>query len=195
MRFRRRSRLESLLEDYCDGALDDAARGALERRLAADARARALLQEMRDARAALHALRERPAPLFDDAVFARIRGGIVAERFAKKPVLPLESGSARFYRRLAMAATLLFAVTASFLATRKEGPGTSPAGIGPLTPAPTAEERGREPIEELIRRAARPGGLSGAEYAELLRELGMDPRDAVLGRLLVPISEPSPSWR
>jgi len=199
MRFPRRSRIDSLLEEFCAGELDAAAAAEVERRIRDEPLVRARYEEILDAREALRALRERPAPAPDETVFARIRASIQADRFAKRPHLPLEAQGARFYRGLALAATLLFAVTASFLATRGEGAG--PAPITGTTRPPVAGGLALDPmpspattIEAIIARAQR-GEISGAEYKQLLADLGLAPDDAVYSPMMVPISAESQSWR
>ena len=130
----RTSRLTQLLNDYVAGDLDADGRAAVERELASDPTARALLDEVREAHDALCVLRDRPEPPHraEDAL-PRIQAAIAAHGFTDRPVLPLEGEGTRYYRRLAMAATLLFAVTAGAFALYSSGGGDTPPVATPET--------------------------------------------------------------
>jgi hypothetical protein len=162
----RRSRLESLLHDYVAGDLDGDARRELEQRLEREPDTRALLEEVRSAHEALRTLGARvepPVPL------PHIQAAIAAHRFDSKPVLHLQSEGTRFYRRLAMAATLLFAVTAGLFTYNRLSPTPKPHD-----PRPSAEDRG---LERFIEIGGRRDGISAEEFIRLLDEMQKDPRE------------------
>lgn len=143
----RKSRLESLLHDYVANDLGDAERRDIEQRLAADPKARALHDEVRAAQDALKLLRHRPEPpVTGRDVFPAIQAAISAQAFEPRPRLVLEGLGTRYYRRLAIAATLLFAVTVGYLSFANrggEGPGVvSPPGRPPLPVARNVVELG-----------------------------------------------------
>lgn len=135
----RRSRLDSLLHDYAAGDLDEAARAEVERLLAGDPRARALFEEICRAREALALLRERPdPPIGAQEALPAIRAAIAADRFVRRPRLSLESFGARYYRRLALAACAMLAVTVGLLVLHDGTP--APAAPAPQgTPTVTVE--------------------------------------------------------
>jgi len=168
----RRSRLTQTLHDYVAGDLDAAKRAAVEQRLASDPVAQALLEEIRDAHEALCVLRDRPAPprLAEDAL-PHIHAAIAAEGFSRRPVLSLEGGGTRYYRRLALAATVLFAVTAGLFAYKfAGGDGAAPAEPAaniPTTQDVSAVDRGLEPY--LLEAGSRPDGISAEELFEHLK--------------------------
>lgn len=184
----KRSRLESLLHDYVAGDLDGDARREVERRLEREPGTRALLEEVRSAHEALQTLRGRnepPVPL------PTIQAAIAAHRFEGKPVLHLRSEGTRFYRRLAMAATLLFAVTASlFTYNRLSRPDATPEAP-PLVvkdvDRPSASERG---LERFIEIGGERDGITAAELIRRLEEMKKDPRELRVtpGYNVLPIS-------
>ncbi|MGQ0612418.1 MAG: anti-sigma factor family protein [Planctomycetaceae bacterium] len=192
----RRSPLESRLHDHAAGDLDPSEAAALERRLGEDPAARALQEEVLAAREALRSLRERPEPPAPaDEALARIRAAIAADRLAPRPYLPLEGQGARFYRRLALAATLLFAITAGFLAASPRGEPAAPPAVlavpAPLAPPPPPEARGID----LLVDAGRHGGLTAREYLEMLRRLGVSEHDTIYSPMMVPVTAESSHWR
>lgn len=155
----RRSRLEAHLHDYVAGDLGDALRRDVERKLETDPAARALFEEVRAAQGALRLLRERPEPpVAARDVFPGIRAAIAAQAFEPRPRLALEGLGTRYYRRMAVAATLLFAVTVGYL---------SFAGGGAVAPPPPLP-----PSSPIARGAVELGGLregiTPAEYIRLL---------------------------
>jgi anti-sigma-K factor RskA len=173
----RRSRLQTILHDYVAGDLDETARRDIERRIRKEPQVRALLDEVRAAHDALLTLRERPEPPVsaEDAV-AGIQARLVSTRFEARPKLHLESQGTRFYRRLALAASLLFALTAGFFAyssLQPEDPEVTTAPPVAADARPTAAERGLEPFVA----AGRRGGMTAEEYVRKLRELGIRPAD------------------
>ncbi|MHC4134559.1 MAG: hypothetical protein ACYTDU_04805 [Planctomycetota bacterium] len=179
----RRSRLESLLHDYVAGDLDGDARREIERRLEREPDTRALLEEVRSAHEALQTLGARvepPVPL------PHIQAAIAAHRFDRKPVLHLRSEGTRFYRRLAMAATLLFAVTAGlFTYNRLSRPTPEPpATIGD---APSVEVRG---LERFLEIGGLRDGITAEELIRRLNEMKKDPRELRVtpGYNVVPIA-------
>lgn len=167
----RRSRLESLLHDYAAGDLQGDARREIEHRIEREPDTRALYEEVRAAHEALQTLRARAEP---PVPLPHIQAAIAAHRFDQKPVLQLRSEGTRFYRRLAMAATLLFAVTAGlFTYSRFSRP--APAQPGPTSPdRPTAKDRGLESFVEI---GGRRNGITAEELLRRLAEIEKDPRE------------------
>lgn len=155
-------KLERLLQDYVAGDLDRARRAEIEALLERDADARALHDEIAEAHAALTALRERPEPPVGarDALPA-IQVAIATHQFEPKPKLYMDGSGRRFYQRLALAATLLLAVTVGLFAWNRGEP--TPATP---EPRPSAEERGILPAEDL-------GGMDGLAYLEHLKKRGL----------------------
>ncbi len=188
MRFLR-SPLEQQLAEYLAGELDADACASVEALLARDAAARALLEELRAARSALLLLRERPAPALEARqVLPRIEAAIAAQAFERRPRLFLEGMGVRTYRRLAVAATLLCAVSLGLWWSGRGGdvPRTPDPSVG----APAASER---PLRRILER----GEMSGAEYLRLLDEIGAEPGDLrdVPFDDVIPISLLAPSPR
>jgi anti-sigma-K factor RskA len=179
----RRSRLESLLHDYVAGDLDGEARREVERRLEREPSTRRLLDEVRAAHEALQTLRARPEP---PVPLPHIQAAIAAHRFDSKPVLQLRSEGTRFYRRLAMAATLLLAVTAGlFTYNRLSRP--------PALPEVTTVKDGppQEPgLESFLEIGGRRDGISAEELIRRLEEMKKDARELRVtpGYNVVPIS-------
>jgi hypothetical protein len=132
----RRSRLEALLHDYAAGDLGEAGRRDVERLLESDPHARGLLDEIEAAQGALRLLRERPEPPVSGRdVFPRIQAAIAVQGFEQRPKLSLEGIGTRYYRRLAIAATLLLALTLGFFAFRDAPAGGGDIGVrGPILP-------------------------------------------------------------
>lgn len=183
----RRSRLESLLHDYVAGDLDGDARREIERRLEREPATRALFEKVRSAHEALQTLRGRAEP---PVPLPHIQAAIAAHRFEGKPVLHLRSEGTRFYRRLAMAATLLFAVTAGlFTYNRLTRPLPAPEGpsIVVKDDRPSADERGLEPF---IEDGSRRNGITAEEFLRRIHELKKDPRELRVtpGYNVLPIS-------
>jgi len=159
----RRSRLEALLHDYVAGDLGEAERRDVERKLETDPTARSLYEEVRSAHDALSLLRERPEPpVAARDVFPGIQAAIAASAFEPRPRLALEGLGTRYYRRIAIAATLLFALTVGYISLAGRGEGT-PVDTRP--PQPVVERRAT-PIELGTRRE----GISAAEFIRLLEE-------------------------
>ena len=158
----RRSRLKSLLHDYVAGDLDEAARADVERLLARDPEARALLEEVRGAHEALASLRDRPdPPVRADEVLPAIQAAIADQRYERRPRLHLEGQGARFHRRLALAASVLFAATVALLLA-----GRDPAEVP--GPAPTeVSEREISPFTE----------MDAETLFEMLEREGLDPEE------------------
>lgn len=184
-----RNRFEQLLEEYVAGDLDASARADVEARLADDAGARARLAEIRAAHDALALLRDRPEPpaRFDDA-WPKIQIEIQRSGALRKPPLYLEGEGTRFYRRVAVGATLLFAVTVGLLAWTRLGGGADGGGGGATDGArsapvadtpPTPAERGMTPFIE----SGRQGGIDGIEYLRMRKKLGYTATDL---RVLTP---------
>ncbi|MGH7163569.1 MAG: hypothetical protein ACREID_08795 [Planctomycetota bacterium] len=179
-----------MLHEYAAGELDAPARAEVERLLRSDPRAHALLEEIERAHGALQARRDRPEPpVSAEDVIPRIRAAIAAQRFAPKPRLYLEGEGTRLYRRVAMAATFLLAVSVSFLATRRG----ELAPRAPSTGDAASPDRG---IGLLIDAGVR-GGMSADEWFDLLRDEGMKPEEAVVTPLetVFPVSAESPRRR
>jgi len=185
----RRSRLESLLHDYVAGDLDGDARREIELHMEREPSTRALLDEVRAAHDALQTLRERAEP---PVPLPHIQAAIAAHRFDSKPVLHLRSEGTRFYRRLAMAATLLFAVTAGlFTYNRLSRPESPPRPAPPLTvfdpDRPSAEDRG---LERFVEIGSSRDGITAEELIRRLEELKKDARELRVtpGYNVVPIA-------
>jgi anti-sigma factor RsiW len=196
----RRFHLESMLHDFLTGECDEATRLEVESLLERDAKARALLEEMRDAHEALQLLRNRPAP---QAPVDDIRRAIASHVFAGKPEPVMTAWGTRFYKRVAAAAVLLcgasvgFAVhhslstpapnalerpasTDSSAASRNTGSGNAPEATvrAPSETIPPASERGRP--------------VRGIDAFELMSKTNgnlvtVTPTDAVM-----PLYEPQP---
>jgi len=140
--------LESKLHDYMTGACDEATRAEIEALLARDAKARALLEEMRAAHEALLMLRDRPTP---EAPLDRIRTAIASGVFAGKPQPDMEAWGTRFYKRVAAAAVLTCGVSLGILAQHSL---RSEAPTAPVVPAPEpgVDVAGEISAFELMRR-------------------------------------------
>lgn len=168
----KRSRL-SLLENYVAGDLDAAGRLEVEELLERDPALRDRLAEMEAAHDALSVLRDRPEPpVRAHDVLPAIQAAISSQSFAPREKLYLESPTTRFYRRAALAATLLFAVTAGLFVVRAmRTDDTAAHDESPLVidNKPTPAERGLEPFLD----AARGGPINGEQYRRLLE--GQDP--------------------
>ena len=173
----KRSRL-TLLENYVAGDLDAAGRLEVEEMLERDPALRDRLVEMEAAHDALSVLRDRPEPpVRAHDVLPAIQAAISAQSFAPRQKLYLESPATRFYRRAALAATVLFAVTAGlfvFRAMRADEPGVRDDPPLLIDNKPTATERGLEPFLD----AARRGPIDGEQYRRLLE--GRDPERVFL---------------
>lgn len=162
MKSRKSRQLEDRLHDYVAGDLDETAAAEIEEQLTKDPEARALCDKVRAAHDALASLRERPAPpVAASDVLPAIQAAIAAERFQARPRLPLEGQGTRFYRRLAVAATLLCAASLSLLALNRSS-----------EPTITIDNPDRPPIEDRIRLP-----MSAADYLKLLEEEGVQPQD------------------
>jgi len=157
----RRSRLERLIEDYVAGDLDEAAARELEQRIAGDKKARALCERARDAHEALATLRERPEPpVGADEVLPAIRAAIAEGQFAPRPRLELEGQGARYYRRIAMAASILFAATAGILIAMgafRDSPAPRALYVEPLPAEVAPLEVNAYELMERLRREGRSG--------------------------------------
>ena len=154
----RRSRLESLLHDYVNGDLGEAECREVKQRIEADPKARALHEEVRAAQGALRLLRERPEPpVAARDVFPAIQAAIAARAFEPRPQLALEGLGTRYYRRLAIAATLLFAVTVGYISIR-----------GSDAPPPPAPPSSSAPAESPIDLGGRREGITAEEFLSLL---------------------------
>jgi len=196
----RRSQLQTLLHAYAAGDLNAAARTEVEKIAAGDASVRALLKEARAAHEALASLRRRPEPpVRAEEVIPLIQASLVSNGFEPRPKLYLESRRSRFYRHLALAASLLCAVTVGlFVTDRIEGPGRSGADAArssrPAAARPSAAERNLEPFLEAGRRRE---GLSAAEWARMLKRMGVHPADLRFSApaAAVPISSELPEDR
>jgi len=168
--------LESLLQDYLDGDLDGdldgAARASVEERLARDPAARARLDEMRAAREALGMLRTRKPP---PPPLEHIQTRIAAVGFAPRPALPLDGEGTRFYRRMALAATALLAVTIGLWSFDKLGPGE---------PAPAAEAGPQAPsagtsrdLHMVVEFGRDENGITADRWLRELERVGIRPSD------------------
>lgn len=157
----RRSRLESLLHDYVNGDLGEAECREVKQRIEADPKARALHEEVRAAQDALRLLRDRPEPpVAARDVFPAIQAAIAARAFEPRPQLALEGLGTRYYRRVAIAATLLFAVAVGYISIRGSTSVAPPPPKPPSSSIPTAS-----PLDLGGRRE----GISGEEFLSLLR--------------------------
>jgi anti-sigma factor RsiW len=166
----RRSRLEALLHDYVAGDLGDAERRDVEGRLASDPKARALLDEVRAAQDALHLLRDRPEPPVSARdVFPGIQAAIAAQVFEARPRLALEGLGTRYYRRIAIAATLLFAVTVGYISIGSSGTTEPVRNAAPEAP-PMLSATGA------VELGSRREGITAEEFFRLL-ESTSDPSD------------------
>jgi len=191
MRFLR-SRTIERLHDYVAGDLDEASAAELERLLGRDPEMRAEFERIRESHEALRLLRDRPEPPMAAAdALPRIRAAIAAERFAPRARLYLESPATRVYRRLALAATFLLAVTVAYFASRDPAAPAAPPARA-LVPPPPPEGR----LTRLVEAGTR-GGMSAAQLLEMLDAAGYEDADAVFrGRgTVLPASSPAPERR
>ncbi|MFI5402512.1 MAG: anti-sigma factor family protein [Planctomycetota bacterium] len=171
----RRSRLEALLQDYVAGDLGDAQRRDVERRVDSDPKARAILEEVRAAQDALSLLRDRPEPPVSARdVFPQIQAAIAAHAFEPRPRLALEGLGTRYYRRLAIAATLLFALTVGFFSLRgsTETAVDRSAVVAPPPPADLSVAG----VTSAVEAGSRRDGISAEEFFRLLAQT-RDPND------------------
>lgn len=192
----RKSRLTTLLQDYVAGDCTGEQAAEVERLIREDADVRRLLDECRGAHEALRTLRDRPAPFLgaEDAIPA-IRAAIARDAFQEKPRLFLEGEGTRFYRRLAAAALLLFAVSISLLAlNRLNDPGTTPPPVVEEPSAPVPPER-RPGIELILDKLDKREPMTAEELFKLAEEAGINlgetvytPQDTVVP---VPVSAES----
>ncbi len=158
----RRSRLEALLQDYVAGDLGEPDRREVEQRIDADPKARALHEEVRAAQDALRLLRDRPEPpVAARDVFPRIHAAISAQAFESRPHLALEGLGTRYYRRIAIAATLLFAVTVGYISIRSSG--TTVITPPPPPPSPVA-------VKGAVELGSRREGITAEEFFRLLAQ-------------------------
>lgn len=166
----RRSRLEALLHDYAAGDLGEADCREVERLLASDPKARALLDEIEAAQGALHLLRDRPEPRVTGRdVFPRIQAAIAAQGFEARPHLPLEGIGTRYYRRLAIAATLLLALTIGLFSIR--GPGKADGVVDRMAPEAPSDLSAMSALDLGRRRE----GIPAADFLRWLKGTS-DPR-------------------
>ncbi len=185
----RKSRLNHLLQDYVAGDCTDEQAAEVRNLLAEDGKARALYEEMRAAHEALQTLRDRPAPAVSaDNALPHIRAAITRDAFRQKPQLFLEGESTRFYRRLAAAALLLFAVSISLLALNRVSGNDGTVVV--REPAPSVPPENRPGIELLL--GEKP--MSAEELLKLHEQLGLDPNYAYTPHF-VSISTPLPESR
>jgi len=183
----------ALVQDYVAGDLSQEEAGEVEALLRTDPKARALCDEARAAHDALATLRDRNEPPVTAAdILPKIQMAISADQFRARPRLDLEGEGTRFYRRLAIAATLLFAVSATLLGVHRF---SRPGGNGPVQDNPVVvttppSERGIEMILDLDNPDTR-------ELLERYRELNLDPVATFYtpGNLTVPISVALPESR
>lgn len=151
----RRSRLESLLFDYVNGDLDEPSCREVEHLIETDPKARTLHEEVRAAQGALRLLRERPEPpVAARDVLPGIQAAIALSAFEAKPRLVLEGLGTRYYRRVAVAATLLFALTVGYFSF--SGSGTAPPPPPRRPTAPTV-------VRGALELGSRREGISAAE--------------------------------
>ena len=190
-----RFRRQALLQDYVAGDLSQEEAGEVEALLRADPKARALCDEARAAHDALTVLRDRSEPPVTAAdVLSNIQMAIATDQFRARPRLDLQGEGTRFYRRLAIAATLLFAVSATLLGvhrfSRSGGNGNGDVQNSPVVVTTPPSERGIEMILNLDDPDTR-------ELMERYRELKLDPVETFYtpGNLTVPISVPLPESR
>ena len=189
--------LRDTLHDYVAGDLNEANARAMEDRIERDPKVRKLYEEIRDTHEALLLMRERPEPpVSADDVLPRIRAAIASSSFESRPQLLLEGTGTRFYRRLAIAATLLCAATAVLFVLQGRDEPTGETYAAPERPS--AGDRGlvRWDPAPFVEAGSR-GSLDGFEYIELLerhgkraREVSFTPTDQV-----VPVAAGTPDQR
>jgi hypothetical protein len=129
-----------------------------------------------------------------DDVLPRIQAAIAAGAFQARPRLYLEAQGTRFYRRMALAAAVLCAVTAGLFAWNRLGDATGPTGTTPAVPpayvnTPSASERG------LLRYSSEP--VDGLEWIRELERAGLedDAPALVAHDTIVPITDGSDGRR
>jgi anti-sigma-K factor RskA len=161
--------LRDLLHDYVAGDLDESNARAIRARIDREPKVRKLYEEIRETHAALLAMRERPEPpVSAEEVLPGIRAAIASNAFESRPQLLLEGTGTRFYRRLAIAATLLCAVTAGLLVLQGNDE-PEPESLD----RPTATERGLMPWDpDPFVEAGSRGSLDGFQYIQMLERHG-----------------------
>ncbi len=177
--------LRTLLYDYLAGELDEAGRAVVEDRLAHDASVRAEFDEMRAAQEALGTLRERvapPPPL--DHIQTRINHGDLDHGgFDPRPALPLDGEGTRFYRRLALAATVLLAVTVGLWSFDKLGSNGSTSldagatGRTGNTPVLRNLHRPSRNLHRVVEFGRNEHGISAERFLRELERVGIRPSE------------------
>jgi anti-sigma factor RsiW len=176
----RRSRLEALLHDYVAGDLGETERREVERMLESDPQARALLEEVEAAQGALRLLRDRPEPPVSGRdAFPQTQAAIASQVFEARPKLSLEGIGTRYYRRLAIAAMLMLALTIGIFSIRGSGKADV---IKRVTPEAAPDFSALSPLDL----GRRPQGIPAADFLRFLertsdpRSLRIEPVDNVI---------------
>ncbi|MHC4957229.1 MAG: anti-sigma factor [Planctomycetota bacterium] len=180
------------LHDYVAGELPADEVRALEARIASDDKVRELHDEIRAAHEALVSLRERPAPPVSGAdALPNIRAAIARESFEARPKLYMDGSGRRFYQRVAMAATLMLAVTLGFFAATRGGDQSADVVAQPAPVRPNAHVRGIVPV------VAGEQGIDAATLFDLLKKSGQNPEDlrTTPNRGMIPVSDGLPERR
>lgn len=178
-------RLSMTLHDYVAGDLSKEQRAAIEKRIENEPRVRALYEEILEAHNALTSLRDRPEPpVSAEDVLPRIQAAITAQKYQDRPSLFMDGAGRRYYRRIAMAATVLLAVTVGLLVARNDNvEPAAPATPDGLDARPTADVRG-------LVDAASAGPLDALTVIEMLKKAGNKPNLVfTLNEGVLPVSE------
>ena len=166
-----RDELEFQISQYLDGTLGEADGSALEARLAADADARALLDEYRRLDVVLKAA---PLPAVDwDALSAQICGAVAEQE--PQPARSYRIGTFRTVAGLAMAACVLIGLGLGIRLLQR--PYTGPtSGAGTIAVAPS-----NAPVEIVVVDAT-PTSAAPAASAEPLAGLAVGPATSLQDR-------------
>ena len=167
-------RLTSILQDYVAGDLDKKQSAAIEQRIEKEPRVRALHEEILEAHNALTSLRERPEPpVSAEDVLPRIHAAITSQKYTDRPELYMDGAGRRYYKRIALAATLLLGITVGLLVARNQGSDAvepNPiAGVGASEAAPSTD------VSRILVNEAADGPLDALTVLEMLKKAGSKP--------------------
>jgi len=167
-------RLTSILQDYVAGDLDKQQSAAIEQRIEKEPRVRALHEEIVAAHNALTSLRKRPEPpVSAEDVLPRIHAAITSQRYSDRPELYMDGAGRRYYRRIALAATLLLAITVGLLVARNQGADT--VEPNPLAEVGASEAAPSTDVSRILVNEAADGPLDALKVLKILERAGAKP--------------------